>query len=283
MRRHVLLLILFAIATLLSACGQSARIEGQVKDAFGQPLEGVLVKIEKSAFSTTTDASGKYHLEYAPGEFIVTYTKGGFTSEEVKLNISQNAKFPAEVQTLYPMPSEKGVYLLDTKSGRLIKGSTNLSKIYLEEKSAGFMEVRQRYFINGQDKKFGSTEERIPIIVDFDNSVKLVVNTNSKQVALITIGATMIFDHKIGPLGQVINASAINPAIIQKVGREELAVLSVPDLNMELPCFFVVELQRVSLNNYLVPVKNSTPHYFCSSKRVADYRAKKERKNKGIQ
>jgi len=110
---------------LLTGCGKNKRIEGKVQDAFGSPLSDVTVKIEKSAFSAKTDGSGQYSLDYAPGPIKLIFSKKGYTTRELTLNIQQKVHFPAEKMVLYPIPTENGLFYIDIDNKRLVKLDKN--------------------------------------------------------------------------------------------------------------------------------------------------------------
>jgi len=98
---------------LLTSCGKKAAITGKVVDITGEGLDSVTVAIEKSAFKTITDKQGNYSIEYAPGNFKLTYSKPSWTSHELELNLSTEMKYPAEIVELCPSPAKKGIYLLE--------------------------------------------------------------------------------------------------------------------------------------------------------------------------
>ncbi len=96
----------------MSGCLKKDRIEGEVKDVFGNVLADVLVQVEKSTFTAKTDKNGRYSIDYAPGTFNVVYSKAGFTTMKLNLSIQQKSHFPAQAMMLYPIPSEEGIYYI---------------------------------------------------------------------------------------------------------------------------------------------------------------------------
>ncbi|MCD6574155.1 carboxypeptidase regulatory-like domain-containing protein [Candidatus Aerophobetes bacterium] len=121
--RILLLLLLFAV--FLVGCGQRKRIEGTVQDVFGNPLKGVTVKIEKSRFSSITDSAGKYSLDYAPGPLEIKFSKDGYTTIRLTLNIQQKSHYPAPNVVLYPIPKGSGMFYIDTSKKQLVKLEPN--------------------------------------------------------------------------------------------------------------------------------------------------------------
>lgn len=99
-RARVSLLLFFFFCF---GCG-GAKVTGSVTASFGDPLEGVTVKVEKSAYQATTDAGGKYSVEYAPGAFTVVFSKPGYTTHRLDLNIQAKTKFQSDRVILYPAP-----------------------------------------------------------------------------------------------------------------------------------------------------------------------------------
>jgi Carboxypeptidase regulatory-like domain len=82
------------IAITLAACSKPV-VSGRVMDAFGKPLEDVVVSIEGTSFATTTDHSGGYDIAFVPGQFKVHLKKDGYTSVTNSLNVAQATKVPA--------------------------------------------------------------------------------------------------------------------------------------------------------------------------------------------
>ena len=98
---------------MLGACGDSPRITGQVLDAFGKPLSGASATIVNSSLSAISNERGEYNLTYTPGQFVIKISKEGYTSRLLPLNLTEKAIFPAAPLTLYPIPADKGVYVID--------------------------------------------------------------------------------------------------------------------------------------------------------------------------
>jgi hypothetical protein len=56
---------------ILTSCGPKARIVGEVRDGFGNPLSDVEVSIPGTALKTTSNRRGEYSITYVPGRFTV--------------------------------------------------------------------------------------------------------------------------------------------------------------------------------------------------------------------
>lgn len=117
----ILVFIVFAISHIGYASPNM--ICGQVKSIIDEkPVQDVLIKIENSGFVAKTDSSGKFVLDYAPGEFRVMFKKIGFFPHSVSLNISQKSYFPLEVTLLNPVPKVVDMY------GKPVQGASLLFK-----------------------------------------------------------------------------------------------------------------------------------------------------------
>jgi hypothetical protein len=129
--------VLFLMAILLlNGCG-SSEIQGTVKDPFGNNMEGVEVSIEKSDLKSSTGKYGHYSIPYILGTFTLKYSKPGYTTQKMTLTITEKTQFPAQPVTIYPIPTESGLFYIGEKS--LIKmypGKTIMQEIYnnLEDK-----------------------------------------------------------------------------------------------------------------------------------------------------
>ncbi|MDZ7821596.1 MAG: carboxypeptidase-like regulatory domain-containing protein [Candidatus Marinimicrobia bacterium] len=82
----------------------------------GKGLQDVSVVIEKTSYKSITDKNGNYSIDYAPGNFKLIYSKSGYTTEELELNLSTKDYYPADSILMYPIPKNKGIYYLDGNS-----------------------------------------------------------------------------------------------------------------------------------------------------------------------
>jgi hypothetical protein len=117
-----LLMLLSCLSLILTGCGKK-NIEGVVKDPFGQGLEGVSVQVDKTTFSATTSKSGQYAIDYVPGTILLKFSKQGYSSHSLELNIQQKAKYPAEPVLLYPIPGIPGIFWIGEKNLTEMPGS----------------------------------------------------------------------------------------------------------------------------------------------------------------
>lgn len=147
--------VIFIIGiTILIGCSKSEKIEGVVKDIFGNPLSDVTVKIEKSTFSDKTDSSGRYSLDYVPGSINVVFSKEGYTTKNLTLDIQQKAYFPAETMVLYPIPPNNTLFYIDMDSKQLVKLDPNSKIEKRVKKNEGFsLTQNYSYFIQDTGNK----------------------------------------------------------------------------------------------------------------------------------
>jgi hypothetical protein len=144
------------IAAILSMCFSSvslpyeraAILHGTVRDYFGNPIEEVEVTVEhNNTFAALTDRNGEYSVHYGPGTFTVSYSKPGYTRQEVALCLPSEERFPMEDIIVCRVPKEKGVYwynqdnlvpLKENKMGE-IGSKFRLSENYTIEKTPIFL------------------------------------------------------------------------------------------------------------------------------------------------
>lgn len=110
--KAIQVLLLGLTATLLAGC--SKKIEGVVVDHVKRPLADVSVKVVSAAFQAQTDAKGHYAVDYVPGTVTLQYSKPGFTTEQLTLNIQQKTKYPADTIMAYPFRAGMISVLADT-------------------------------------------------------------------------------------------------------------------------------------------------------------------------
>ncbi len=144
-RVHGLLFIVLG-AILATGCDNNERIDGKILDAFGEPLPDVTVKIGKTTFSAKTDSSGQYLLDYAPGTMRLTFSKDGYTTMDLRLDIQQKTHFPVETMYLFPIPIENGIFYIDVYERNLAKLDKNGNTEGV--KREGYIFDKMNYFIH---------------------------------------------------------------------------------------------------------------------------------------
>ena len=96
----------------LNACASSSRIDGEVVDIWGHPIEGVTVILSGVDERPTTDSKGRFHLPEAVGELKLKAGKEGYIQEHLDLQIEEGEKFESLRIELYPQPEKVGFYLV---------------------------------------------------------------------------------------------------------------------------------------------------------------------------
>lgn len=148
MKLRTMFVCSLVIMVCLGGCGKKERIEGTVQDVFGNPLKDVTIKIENSTFTSVTDNSGHYSLDYAPGSIKLIFSKDGYTTMNLDLNIQQKAHYPAELMVLYPIPEESGMFYIDTEKKQLVKLKPNGKVVEKKTKNKGFsLTMNYRYSV----------------------------------------------------------------------------------------------------------------------------------------
>ena len=120
-RLAVLALALAVLASGASGCAklkgkvqglaEGPRIRGVVRDLTGDPLAGVSVIASGQAFRATTDAAGKYELEYSPGKFMVRFVKDGMAAEPLPFDLAELRAVMADPVTMIPIPRDDDPYV----------------------------------------------------------------------------------------------------------------------------------------------------------------------------
>ncbi len=110
--RFTLNSILCLVLTSCGILGSDAVIEGKVVDNFGNPIAGANVQIENTAFQGTTDNTGQFEIEYAPGTLTLKISLDGYTPHSLDLQINEGLRYPLSKTVLYKKPPRNGVFLV---------------------------------------------------------------------------------------------------------------------------------------------------------------------------
>jgi hypothetical protein len=209
---------------LLIAC-ERKQIQGSVRDPFGKAIDGVTVKIEKSSFETITDREGHYSLDYAPGTFILKFSKPSYTTQQLELTISQMTSFLAETVEMYPIPSSQGIFCV---------GADQL----IELRRGGIKKKERRGFLFGSTARYYASD-------DSNVSVKpgqtIFIDTDTQNQRLAKLGSDgLILDAALfmgSPTNIKFNGFLSDDA--KQVGEEKLWLRKV---NLEPGRYAWVEL-----------------------------------------
>lgn len=112
--RSVLLLFAFALA----GCSPQVGVLGKVYNIEGEPLPGVSVRVEALGAFSVSNGNGLFGkrpntLSLPPGSWELTYFKTGFTTVRQTIATGDTRTVEAAPVQLWPLPSAKGIYVLD--------------------------------------------------------------------------------------------------------------------------------------------------------------------------
>ena len=163
--KNATFVFLILTSIIMCSCKKTA-IEGKVKDGFGNPVKDATIKIEGTQFTSQTDGEGEYSVGYVPGDIKVIISKPGFTQTFFTVKISTEAKFPAEEQTIYEIPKEPEICMMDFDKKEYVP----IKKVnFSMDKSTtqGFMTITEY--------------ESIVVQILADNHTKILMNSNNSQ------------------------------------------------------------------------------------------------------
>ncbi len=111
MTKTITFSILLLTTIAFCSCKRTV-IEGKILDGFGQPVKDATVKVEGTQFTSQSNGNGEYSVSYVPGDIKVLISKEGFTETSFTVKISTESTFPAETMTIYEIPKEEGIFIL---------------------------------------------------------------------------------------------------------------------------------------------------------------------------
>jgi len=198
MKKTKFLLMVIITITLFS-CKRTA-IEGVVKDGFGNPIKDVVVSIDGTQFTSKTDDNGEYSVEYVPGDIKVNISKVGYTDTSFNLKIATETTYPIATATVYEIPKEKGVWVMDYGSKQYEKIKIATTSVRSWSTSEWFTSVcYEVYSVLLVDGNAGSnsnytiinsnsTQSEITFIDNDENNISLVKlnNDNANQYEILS-------------------------------------------------------------------------------------------------
>lgn len=98
-------------ALLLATACSSMTIEGDVVDATGQPMPGVLVSAVGHPCQTSTDEAGHFALSCTPAEHTIAITQQQHVSVELEIEALEKTAYPTGQHTLVRIPDGQGLFL----------------------------------------------------------------------------------------------------------------------------------------------------------------------------
>ncbi|MCX2452051.1 SusC/RagA family TonB-linked outer membrane protein [Pedobacter sp. PLR] len=170
---------------------QQKLIKGQVKDRFGSPLQGVLVRLKDRAGSTQTDAKGYYSLEADVNDVLI-YELEGYAQQEQKVkgrNIDvflQKNELDEFYNTLY------GKHKSSTFSGSIAEikaeGLTTIPVPNVSNTLTGRLNglITTQSINDGVDRSFFTLRGRSPIVV-VDGAVRDIDGLTTNEIESITV------------------------------------------------------------------------------------------------
>lgn len=99
------------VAVVLAGCARP-RIEGEVVDNFGQPVEGATITITGARYSAKTDGEGHYSIRFKPGHLTVLATKEECIPDSLTVTLENRRPFEARTLELFRRPPGPGLFLL---------------------------------------------------------------------------------------------------------------------------------------------------------------------------
>ena len=92
---------------------ERALIEGAVTDVKGEALPGVAVSVVNGKSQATTNALGRYRIQYRPGPLELAFMKTGYTSGSLTLEVTEERRVKARTVELWRLPRNAGVFLFE--------------------------------------------------------------------------------------------------------------------------------------------------------------------------
>lgn len=131
----------------MSSSGNGASLTGKVFDIFGKPLAGVSVSVRNTRFSTTTDSQGNYSLGYVPGTIQVIFSKGGYYTGSLKLQIVTPSVYPVHDFPLFKELPGPGIFFIGESNYVASAASVQSKKSEIGPELQRIIETE--YFVSG--------------------------------------------------------------------------------------------------------------------------------------
>jgi len=124
MKKALLYSLLCATIGLAAGCDRTVTIRGDLSDAEGWPipgivdvrgegLPGVAVSVHGTSIQAVTNTLGQYRIRCAPGEIRLDLMKSGYTSGQLFFNVDSPRTVEATQAILWPLPPTWGAYLFE--------------------------------------------------------------------------------------------------------------------------------------------------------------------------
>lgn len=171
-------LIHFLMFALFNLC--YGQITGNILDMFGNPVDGATIQIDNTSISSKSNSEGEYSIDYVPGKVKVIFSKPGYSTDTLMVDIYTQTKFPAKSIRLYEIPSERGLWALGENS--YIKLSDG--KIHFSEKDFSWNHPEgktkeRKFYATGGFSSVGKNKKIKIIDNDGVNNSLLEVNSDN--------------------------------------------------------------------------------------------------------
>lgn len=112
-------MMVLAFCACASSCNRCS-IQGVVVDIQGTTVPGVAVTVADGEAEDLTDALGRYQLRLSPAIHEIHFAKTGYTSGALEIDLSGGQNVSAHTVTLWRLPQDMGVYLLENLEFRAL-------------------------------------------------------------------------------------------------------------------------------------------------------------------
>lgn len=124
MRLPIHIFVLTALALATTGCDRTVTIRGDLSDAEGWPipgivdvrgeaLPGVAVSVHGTPVQAVTDARGQYRIRCAPGAIRLDLMKSGYTAGQLNFDIEEPRTVEATQAVLWPLPQTWGAFVFE--------------------------------------------------------------------------------------------------------------------------------------------------------------------------
>lgn len=124
MRFPAYILLFAAIALGTAGCDRTVTIRGDLSDANGWPipgivdvrgeaLPGVAVSVHGTPIQAVTNARGQYRIRCAPGQIRLDLMKSGYTAGQLFFEIDTPRTVEATQAVLWPLPQTWGAFIFE--------------------------------------------------------------------------------------------------------------------------------------------------------------------------
>lgn len=104
----------------LAGCSELI-IEGAVQDEAGQAVEGARVALAGTGCEALTDVAGRFSFTCAPGSYAIIVEKAGYIPDSMReVRVAPHATTDLGVRTLLHIPAERGLYVIEGTTLRLL-------------------------------------------------------------------------------------------------------------------------------------------------------------------